>query len=246
MPIVCITTWLGMLLVNRHAVEWHQLGETLSPGRTNEPPSLTFVTVRSGIHPSRKPAGFGDHRPRQPTPPFLETALMDLGVIVLRLAHVAAGLAWAGGAFAMILLINPTAKLRGRDGDGFMSTLLTKGKASRYFEIAAVTTVVAGGLLYWRASNGFQLGWITSPSGIGFTIGAVAAIIALVSGALLVGPNGKRAGAIEAEVAAAGGVASQAQLAELDGIRTKLGRFAMADLVLLGTAVVTMATARYW
>ena len=171
---------------------------------------------------------------------------MDVGVLALRLAHVVAGLAWAGGAFAMILLISPTAKLRGREGDGFMSTLLTQGKATRYFELAALTTVVAGAFLYWRASNGLQVGWITSPSGVGFTIGALASIVALVSGAILVGPNGKRAGAIEAEIAAAGGVASQTQLAELDDIRTKLGRFAMADLVLLGTAVVTMATARYW
>jgi hypothetical protein len=171
---------------------------------------------------------------------------MDLGLIALRLAHVVAGAAWVGGAFAMILLVSKTARLRGAEGDVFMSTLLTEGKATRYFEIAAVTTVVAGALLYWRASNGFQVSWITSPSGIAFTIGGVAALVSLVWGGLVVGPAGKRAAAIEADVAAAGGVPSHAQRTELDGIRSRLGKFAVADLTLLGIAVVTMATARYW
>ena len=171
---------------------------------------------------------------------------MDLGLILLRLAHVVAGAAWVGGAFVMILLVTRTAQLRGADGDAFMTTLLTQGKAARYFEIAAVTTVLAGGLLYFRASSGFQLAWITSPSGIGFTIGALAAVVSLVWGGLMVGPAGKRAAVLQAEVVAAGGVASPAQSAEIDTIRRKLGAFAMADLALLGTAVVTMATARYW
>ncbi len=171
---------------------------------------------------------------------------MDFGLILLRLAHVVAGAAWVGGAFVMILLVTRTARLRGADGDAFMTTLLTQGKAARYFEIAAITTVLAGGLLYFRASGGFQIDWITSPSGIGFTIGAVAAIVSLVWGGVVVGPAGKRAAAIEAEVAATGGVATAAHSSELDAIRRKLGTFALADLALLGTAVVTMATARYW
>ena len=171
---------------------------------------------------------------------------MDLGLIALRLAHVVAGAAWVGGAFVMILLVTRTARMRGADGDAFVTTLLTEGKAARYFEIAAITTVLAGGLLYFRASGGFQLAWITSPSGIGFTIGALAAIVSLVWGGLVVGPAGKRAAAIQADVAAAGGAASPVQASELDAIRKKLTTFGIADLALLGTAVITMATARYW
>lgn len=170
---------------------------------------------------------------------------MPLDLIALRLAHVVAGAAWVGGAFVMILLVTRTARLRGADGDIFMSSLLTEGKAGRYFEIAAVTTVVAGALLYWRASDGFQLAWMTSPTGLAFTVGAVAAIVSLAWGGILVGPAGKRAKAIQDEVAAAGGLSSAAQRSELDAIKAKLNRFAAVDLVLLGTAVVTMAVARY-
>lgn len=170
---------------------------------------------------------------------------MPLDLLALRIAHIIAGAAWVGGAFAMILLVSKTARLRGTDGDVFMSTLLTEGKAARYFEIAALTTVVAGSLLYWRASSGLQLAWITSPTGIAFTIGALAAFVSLAWGGLMVGPAGKRAKAIEDEVAGSGGLPSAAQRAELDSIKARLNRFAVADLILLGTAVATMATARY-
>jgi hypothetical protein len=170
---------------------------------------------------------------------------MPFDLLALRLAHVVAGAAWVGGAFVMILLVTRTARMRGADGDLFMSTLLTEGKAARYFEIAAVTTVVAGALLYWRASDGLQLAWVTSPTGIAFTIGATAAIVSLVWGGVIVGPAGKRAKAIQDEIAANGGLSSAAQRLELETIKAKLGRFAAVDLVMLGTAVVTMATARY-
>ena len=171
---------------------------------------------------------------------------MPLDLIALRLAHVVAGAAWVGGAFVMILLVSRTVRLRGADGEAFMTALLTEGKAGRYFELAALTTVIAGSLLYWRASNGLQLAWITSPSGIGFTIGATAAVVSLAWGGLTVGPAGKRAASLQADIAAGGGVPTAAQAAELDVIRRKLNLFAIADLVLLGTAVMTMATARYW
>jgi hypothetical protein len=174
---------------------------------------------------------------------------MPLDLIALRLAHVVAGAAWVGGAFVMILLVMRTARLRGAEGDVFVSTLLTEGNAARYFEGAALTTVVAGLLLYARASGGFQVEWITSPSGIGFTIGAVAAVTSLVWGGLVVGPAGKRAKVLQDDIAAAGGHGASgvaAMEAEVEIIRAKLQRFAMADLVLLAIAVVTMATARYW
>ena len=170
---------------------------------------------------------------------------MDLGLIALRLAHVVAGAAWVGGAFVMILLVSRTARLRGADGDVFMSTLLTEGKAARYFEAAAITTVIAGGLLYWRASGGLQVAWVTSPTGMAFTIGAVAAIVSLAWGGLVVGPAGKRAAEIEDAAKGRGGVPTPAEASELAGIKARLGRFAVADLLLLGIAVVAMATARY-
>lgn len=170
---------------------------------------------------------------------------MDLGLIALRLAHVVAGASWVGGAFLMILVVSRTAKLSGAQGEEFFGRLMTVGRGAKYFELIALTTVVAGSLLYYRASGGLQVAWITSPTGIGFTIGAVAAVVSLVWGGTMVGPTTARLETIGAEIAAAGGTATAAQLATVDRLRARLELFGRADLLLLGIAVVTMATARY-
>jgi hypothetical protein len=170
---------------------------------------------------------------------------MDLGLIVLRLAHVVAGASWVGGAFLMILVVSRTAKLSGAQGEEFFSRLMTVGRGARYFELIAITTVVAGALLYLRASSGLQLGWITSPTGIGFTIGATAAVVSLVWGGTMVGPTTHKLEAIGAEIASSGGVPTVAQRAAVDALSARLELFGKADLLLLGIAVVTMATARY-
>ncbi|HEY3522630.1 MAG TPA: hypothetical protein VGK63_02910, partial [Candidatus Limnocylindrales bacterium] len=127
---------------------------------------------------------------------------MDLGLIALRLAHVVAGASWVGGAFLMILVVSRTAKLSGAQGEEFFGRLMTVGRGAKYFELIALTTVVAGSLLYYRASGGLQVAWITSPTGIGFTIGAVAAVVSLVWGGTMVGPTTARLETIGAEIAA--------------------------------------------
>lgn len=170
---------------------------------------------------------------------------MDLGLILLRIAHVVAGAAWVGGAFLMILIVTRSARLVGKSGDDFLEALFTVGRGAKYFELAALTTVIAGSLLYWRASNGFDPAWVTSPTGLAFTVGALAAIVSLAWGGAMVGPTTKRMSGIGAEIAAAGGVATAAQATTIDTLRRRLDLFAKADLVLLGVAVLTMSTARY-
>jgi len=170
---------------------------------------------------------------------------MDLGLIVLRLAHVVAGASWVGGAFLMILVVSRTAKLSGAQGEEFFGRLMTVGRGAKYFELIALTTVVAGALLYYRASGGLQLAWITSPTGVGFTIGAAAAVVSLVWGGTLVGPTTARLQAIGEEIASSGGEPSAGQRAAVDALRARLELFGKADLFLLGVAVVMMATARY-
>jgi hypothetical protein len=170
---------------------------------------------------------------------------MDLGLVVLRLAHVVAGASWVGGAFLMILVVSRTAKLSGAQGEEFFSRLMTVGRGAKYFELIALTTVVAGALLYFRASNGFQLAWIATPTGIGFTIGAVAAVVSLLWGGTMVGPTTAKLHALGVQIATAGGVASADQRASVDALRARLELFAKADLLLLAVAVAMMATARY-
>lgn len=170
---------------------------------------------------------------------------MDLGLLALRIAHIVAGASWVGGAFLMILVIAKTAKAKGKAGEEFLDAALVANRGARYFELIALTTVLAGAALYWRASDGLQVAWITSPTGIGFTVGALAAIVSLVWGGSMVGPTSAKLSRMGQEIVAAGGVPTAEQAATIARLQGRLDAFAKADLGLLSVAVIAMATARY-
>jgi hypothetical protein len=54
-----------------------------------------------------------------------------------------------------------------------------------FFPIVAALTILSGTALYWRNSNGLDSAWITSPPGLAFTIGGLAAIVAMAIGRYL-------------------------------------------------------------
>lgn len=170
---------------------------------------------------------------------------MDLYMVVMRILHIVAGVFWVGSAAFFFFFIEPTATKLGPTAGPFMEEVTVRRKMPIVFTAASALTVVAGILLYWRSSGGFDLDWITSETGMTFTIGAVAAIAAFLAGFVLIKPRVERMGAIGAEVQASGGPPSQAQMAEVQGIQHELRNIGRVDLVLLTIAVVAMAIARY-
>ena len=79
-----------------------------------------------------------------------------------------------------------------------------------------------------------QAAWITSPTGLAFTIGGLAALVAFVGGLVLIGPSIAEQAAVQAE------------LANGDGVPTADQRLSSRlDLPLLLVAGLTMAVGRY-
>jgi len=107
---------------------------------------------------------------------------VELDLIVLRLLHIVAGVFSVGAAWFFFVFVEPTAAELGPESERFMNGMMVRRKAPIFITIASVTTVLAGLALYWRASAGLTAAWITSGPGIGFTVGAVAAIVAFVAG----------------------------------------------------------------
>lgn len=105
--------------------------------------------------------------------------------------------------------------------------------------------MLGGLLLYWRNSNGLQASWITSPTGLAFTIGGLAALIAWLGGNLLIPRTIMQLQAIGGEMKNAGGPPSAELMARMHVTQERLRTIGLADLVLLGTAIVSMAAARY-
>ena len=114
-----------------------------------------------------------------------------------------------------------------------------------FFPIVAGLTVVSGAALYWRDSDGLQAAWISSPTGLAFTIGGLAAIAAFFGGFILVGPSIAAQTAVQSELAAGDGVPTEAQRQRLERAGRLLQLATRIDWPLLLLAGLTMAVARY-
>lgn len=170
---------------------------------------------------------------------------MDLLHIALRVVHIFSGVAWVGGAALFFFYLEPAINKLGPDAEKFVDEIVNKRKVPIYFLAASTLTVVAGLWLYWRDSNGLQGAWIGSPTGLAFTIGGIAALIAWAGGNLLIPRTLMQLTATGAQMKSGEGPPTPEMMANLHALQHRLRRIGMADLVLLGITVLTMSVARY-
>lgn len=161
---------------------------------------------------------------------------MDVYIVVLRVVHIVGGAFWFGAAVSFAFFIEPTASELGPTGGPFMAHLAQKKKLPIVIAITSVIAIVAGVLLYWRASAGLNTEWITSGPGLGFTTGAGAAIASWLVGFLVLRPGIDK-------LAAAAAAGSHAEVAQIQRTLRRGGSFNVAFLFV---AVAAMASARYW
>src|SRR5512147_1330394 len=114
---------------------------------------------------------------------------MSIAVIVLRILHIFGAIIWGGGAIMMEFFIAPSIAATADGGQQVARHLATKVRVHIFMMAAAITTILAGTLLYWRNSDGFSSAWMRSGAGIGFGIGAVFGVIALIFGAIFGNTN---------------------------------------------------------
>jgi uncharacterized membrane protein len=167
---------------------------------------------------------------------------MDLVYAVLRVLHIGAAIAWAGGAALFFFYIEPTLNKLGPDAEKFADEMINKRKVPIYFAAVSSVAVVAGLLLYYRQAGGFQL-WTTTP-GLIYTIGAIAAIIAWIGGNVLITPAVKKVGAIGQEMKNAGGPPSAELMGRMHAAQERLRTIGKWDLILIGIAILGMESAR--
>ena len=170
---------------------------------------------------------------------------MDIALILLRIVHVGCAMAWFGGAIVGGFFLSPTAQALGPVGQPFMDQLLNRQRLGVFFPIVAGLAVLSGSLLYWRDSNGLQAAWITSPSGLAFGIGGLAAIVAFVGGMILIGPSTAEQVAVRKELSASAGEPTAAQQERLARADRRMRLATRIDLPLILLAGLAMAIGRY-
>ena len=170
---------------------------------------------------------------------------MDWWLILLRIVHVGSAMTWFGGAIIGSFFLAPTAAALGQAGQPFMDHLMRRRRMGIFFPIVAALTVLSGAVLFWRDSDGLQAAWITSPTGLAFTIGGLAAIVAFVGGFVLIGPSVAAQTAVQNELAGGDGVPTEAQRQRLERASRQMQLADRIDLPLLLLAGLMMAVARY-
>jgi len=167
-------------------------------------------------------------------------------LLLLRLIHIVAGVGWVGGAVVNSLFVEPSARATAPASGKFMQYFMSKRRFSAYMAVTSGLTVLAGGLLFWNSSGGFQWIWIRSGPGLMFTIGSVVGLAVWLWGLLLIAPRASRLSALGQAIGTAGGPPTPAQAAELHKLDREMSFIGRVDFVLLLVALFAMATARYW
>jgi uncharacterized membrane protein len=169
-----------------------------------------------------------------------------MDVLILRLIHIGAGVFWVGSVFTFFLFVQPAAAAVGPDATRFTFQLLHHRRFGTAILTSGVIAVLAGIWLLVITSNWLDPDVLFSESRLGFTVGGVAAIVALGVGSLYVLP---RTQVVERTL---GRVLSEGRPPTPDEqqLLARTGRESRAAgwIVLAGltVAVVCMATAAYW
>jgi len=128
---------------------------------------------------------------------------MDPFASAVRPLHIVAASVWFGSALMFHGFVEPTAAALGKRGEPFFLRFLS-GPFRTVISLAAVVTIAAGMGMYWHDSRGLATGWISSPTGLSYTAGGIAALLALGIALTVTGPNTLALGALEREFNAKG------------------------------------------
>jgi hypothetical protein len=164
-------------------------------------------------------------------------------IVLLRVIHITAAAVWTGAAVMFAGFATPAVRAMGPDGGKFMQRLI-QARFPQFMILLSWLATVSGVLLYWQVSGAMQNAWITSPPGLGFTVGAIVGILAFLTGAVVSGPAAGRLGAISRQLQA-GGPPTPAQASEIQALQERLRKGGLLGTILLVVALMVMSVARY-
>lgn len=163
--------------------------------------------------------------------------------ILLRLIHILAGIFWVGAVFVVAGFLVPTVRETGREGGRFMQHLAQRRRLPVVLSIAMLLTVLSGFAMYGRLAASTHGQWATTRPGIGYGVGALAAILAAITGAAISGSAARRMAAIGQTAVTAG--PSAEQQAEMGRLQARMAVGSRITAGLLAVAAGAMAVARY-
>lgn len=160
----------------------------------------------------------------------------------LRAIHIVGAVFWVGGTFLVAgyreYILDPG------DPERTIQRMAEYDDMSTMVGLSGMISVLAGLVLYWIVSNGFDMAWITSTYGTAITVGAVAGLVAVGIGIVMVGLPNNRATALYEEIADQSSVTDD-QAATIDQLEATIATGERWGAFFMLIAVLAMATAQY-
>lgn len=170
---------------------------------------------------------------------------MDTPLVILRAIHILAGVYWAGAVFLTVTYLMRAIADAGPAGGQVMGAMVRR----RYLDTlpaVALVTVLSGIELFRRVSAGFSSAWLSSPTGVGLSVGAVAGILALAIGGLVGRTSMLKAGVLMGQaMATPDGPEKAALMAEVQAVRERGANAIRTAAALILVSVLSMAVSRY-
>ena len=168
-----------------------------------------------------------------------------LPLYALRILHIVVGVFWVGTVVFMAAFLTPSVRAAGPAGGAVLQQLMGVRRLPLWIMGAMVVTLLSGLGLYWRDSAGFQSAWLASGAGKVFGLGGAVAIAASILGMAINMPAARRLTEISSRLQAAGRPPTPEEQATLAALQARLSRASVVAAVLLVTATLLMAIARY-
>lgn len=166
-------------------------------------------------------------------------------LITLRLIHILSGVFWIGSAFVMAAFIEPTIRATAPESQKVMGHLSGPRRFPLWISVAAVLATLSGVILYWGDSEGFRsVGWMSSATGVTFTIGGISGLAAFVIGFVMAKPAGDGIAALARQIQAGGKPPTPEQLGVMAALQNQLALSGRLTSILLIIALIAMAVAQ--
>ena len=166
-------------------------------------------------------------------------------MILLRLIHVMCGALVVGGVVLLNAFIMPAIGRAGPAGGQVIQQLTQRTALMKYLPSVGGFAVLSGIALFvldTKMSNGT---FASSPMGMTYSIGGLAAALSLIIGSAMGARSGKEMGSIIAAVAASGGPPTGAQATRIGELQAKMRTGGMISTALILVAIAAMSVARY-
>ena len=160
-------------------------------------------------------------------------------LFLLRAIHIVGGVLWVGGVVVVALFLLPATQALGPAAQPVMQFIMGRRKLPVYLMMLGILTTLAGLLLMMRNVSLTDGAWARSPMGIGISIGAAAAILALIVGMTVSAPAAKRLGPPKP---GAPPLTDEQRAA----LMKRLALGGRVTFILLSISALFMATARYF